>query len=63
VILGFIGFESLTDRLYTVAQSQRISAGITGVREPSVISSLHGHDGFLIETETAGKIVAGLLEE
>lgn len=50
-----------TDRLYPVTQSERIAAGIPGVQGVSVIPSIFGHDGFLIETEAVGKIISELL--
>ena len=50
-----------SDRLYLLEESARLAAGI-GTAEPlQVISSPYGHDGFLIEVDAVGKIVADLL--
>jgi len=51
-----------TDRLYPM----RLSEEIAGAHEGSVLSvieSRHGHDGFLIETEQVGAVIAGALGE
>jgi len=45
-----------SDRLYPVAQSERIAAGIPGSRL-SVVRSASGHDGFLIEVDQVGDII------
>ena len=52
-----------SDRLYPVAQSERLAAGITGADPLVIIHSDHGHDGFLIEVDAVAGLVAGLLDE
>ena len=48
-----------SDRLYPVAESERLAAGIPTADPLVVIHSDHGHDGFLIEVDAVGKLVAG----
>jgi len=48
-----------SDRLYPLPQQAELAEGIPGAGELRVVSSLYGHDGFLIEAPT----VAGLLGE
>lgn len=54
-----------TDRLYPVPEQERIAAhlanGIDG-REPHVIGSPFGHDGFLIEDRIVGEQILRLLQ-
>jgi len=50
-----------SDRLFPVEQSERIASGIPGAGLVHVISSEHGHDGFLIEHEQLGPVVADFL--
>jgi homoserine O-acetyltransferase len=50
-----------SDRLYPVAESERLAAGIPTADPLVLISSDHGHDGFLIEVDAVGKLVADLL--
>jgi len=52
-----------SDRLYPVAESERLAAGIPTAEPLAVIHSDHGHDGFLIEVDAVGKLVAELLGE
>lgn len=52
-----------TDRLYPVAQQQRIAAGIPGAQPLEIIRSPYGHDGFLIESDQVGGLLRGLLTE
>ena len=52
-----------SDRLYPVAESERLAAGIPTADPLVVIPSDHGHDGFLIEVDAVGKLVAELLGE
>ena len=52
-----------SDRLYPVAESERLAAGIPTADPLVVIPSDHGHDGFLIEVDAVGKLVAELLSE
>jgi homoserine O-acetyltransferase/O-succinyltransferase len=53
-----VGISS--DRLYPVAQQEELAAGIPGARL-EIISSPYGHDGFLIEWETVGRLAGELL--
>jgi homoserine O-acetyltransferase len=46
-----------SDRLYPPRLSHEISAAIPGSDPARVISSVHGHDGFLIEIGQVGEIV------
>ncbi len=50
-----------SDRLYPVAQSVEIVAGIPGADDPVVLASGAGHDGFLVEVEAVGEVIAGVL--
>ncbi|BAK34331.1 homoserine O-acetyltransferase [Microlunatus phosphovorus NM-1] len=50
-----------SDRLYPLEQSVQLAAGIPTCGPLRVISSAHGHDGFLIEVDAVGRIVAELL--
>ncbi|WP_295701551.1 homoserine O-acetyltransferase [Lapillicoccus sp.] len=50
-----VGVDS--DRLYPVRLSDEIAAGIRGATQHT-ISSPFGHDGFLIEVDSVGRIVA-----
>ncbi|MGM1030816.1 MAG: homoserine O-acetyltransferase MetX [Actinomycetota bacterium] len=57
-----VGISS--DRLFPVADQQRLAAGLpTSVSgaEPVVLESGFGHDGFLIETRRVGDLLAPLL--
>lgn len=49
-----------TDRLYPLRLSEEIAAARPATRL-SVIESAHGHDGFLIETEQVGRVIAEAL--
>lgn len=49
-----------SDRLYPVSQQAELAAGIPGAKL-EVIDSPYGHDGFLIETEAVGALMADLL--
>jgi len=51
-----------SDRLFPLAQSERIAAGIPGAEPVRVVHSDFGHDGFLIEDEQVGGIVRDFLE-
>jgi homoserine O-acetyltransferase/O-succinyltransferase len=50
-----------SDRLYPLSQSVQLAAGIPTAGPLRVIESPYGHDGFLIEVEAVGRIVAELL--
>ena len=52
-----------SDRLYPVAESVRLAAGIPTADPLVVVHSDHGHDGFLIEVDAVGKLVAELLDD
>lgn len=54
-----VGVDS--DRLYPLAQQAELAAGIGTADHVRVVESAHGHDGFLIETEQVGALVAELL--
>jgi homoserine O-acetyltransferase len=51
-----------SDRLYPVALGEELAAGIAGSAPLRILSSPHGHDGFLLETEAVGAIVTELLD-
>ena len=50
-----------TDRLYLPAQSHEIAAALPGADGVALLHSDFGHDGFLIEAEQTGALVAGFL--
>lgn len=50
-----------SDRLFTPAQSERIAAGIRGAGPLRYVHSEYGHDGFLIEEDQVGALVADFL--
>ena len=50
-----------SDRLYPLSQQQALAEGIPGCAELDVISSPHGHDGFLVEFDQVGPLAAALL--
>jgi len=52
-----------TDRLYPIAQQERIASGIPGAAPMEVIRSPYGHDGFLIEIDQMGGLIRGLLHD
>lgn len=51
-----------SDRLYPVHQQQELAGLIPGCEGLDVVSSLHGHDGFLVEAEQVGTLAARLLD-
>ena len=51
-----------TDRLYPLRLSEEIAAAHDG-SVLSVIESRHGHDGFLVETEQVGAVIARALSD
>ncbi|MFP5023014.1 homoserine O-acetyltransferase MetX [Pseudonocardia phyllosphaerae] len=53
----------VSDRLYPIADQQRLADGISGAGDLTVIDSPYGHDGFLIETPTVGRLLTELLAE
>ncbi|MEU4107462.1 homoserine O-acetyltransferase [Streptomyces sp. NPDC027717] len=50
-----------SDRLYPLAQQRELAALIPSADGVRVVESPYGHDGFLIETEQVGRLVAELL--
>jgi homoserine O-acetyltransferase len=50
-----------SDRLYPLALQQELARMLPGGREVTVIESAFGHDGFLLEIEQVGAMVAGAL--
>jgi homoserine O-acetyltransferase len=51
-----------SDRLFPPAQSERIAAGIPGALPVRYVRSSFGHDGFLIEEDQVGALVADFLD-
>lgn len=51
-----------TDRLYPLRLQQELADLLPGCTELNVIDSVCGHDGFLVETETVGKLVRRTLD-
>jgi homoserine O-acetyltransferase len=50
-----------SDRLFLPAESVRVAHGVPGAEPLHVIHSDHGHDGFLIEFDQLGPVVAEFL--
>jgi len=50
-----------SDRLYPLALQQDVARLLPGNRTCTVIESEFGHDGFLLESEQAGAVVAAAL--
>ena len=55
-----VGISS--DRLYPVEEQAAIAAAVPGARMQT-IDSPYGHDGFLIEWATVGRLLGELLED
>ncbi|MGE7386291.1 homoserine O-acetyltransferase MetX [Streptomyces sp. NPDC004126] len=51
-----------SDRLYPLAQQERLADGVPSAPGVRVIRSAYGHDGFLLETEQVGAFVRELLD-
>jgi len=51
-----------TDRLYPLAQQEEIARLLPGRPSVSVVESVSGHDGFLLEIEQIGRIVRSALD-
>ena len=51
-----------SDRLFLPAQAEELAGGIPGARRET-ITSLHGHDGFLIEAEQMDAILRDFLAD
>ena len=54
-----IGIES--DRLYRIDQQHELGTLLPGNRTVEVITSAAGHDGFLLETDQVGAVIASVL--
>jgi len=52
-----------SDRLFLPEQSERIARGIPGAGHVRYVHSPYGHDGFLIEEDQVGALVAGFLAD
>jgi homoserine O-acetyltransferase len=50
-----------SDRLYPIELQRELAAFIPGAAEAIEIGSAFGHDGFLLEIEQVGKVVASAL--
>ena len=50
-----------SDRLYPPDEQHRLAAGVPGSGPARIIDSPYGHDGFLIEADAVGALVAELL--
>ncbi len=50
-----------SDRLYPLELQQELARLLPGGRPPAVIESAAGHDGFLLEIEQVGAVVASAL--
>jgi homoserine O-acetyltransferase/O-succinyltransferase len=50
-----------TDRLYPLGLQYQLARLIPHARPVTVIESSSGHDGFLLETEQVGSVVASVL--
>ncbi len=56
-----IGVDS--DRLYLPEESEQLASALPGSPTAHLVHSDHGHDGFLIEIEQVGALVAALLDQ
>jgi len=50
-----------SDRLYPLRLQQQLADLLPRASGVAVVESVHGHDGFLVESEAVGKVVAGAL--
>jgi homoserine O-acetyltransferase/O-succinyltransferase len=50
-----------SDRLYPLSLQHELAALLPGRPPVRVVASVHGHDGFLIETDAVGAVIAGSL--
>jgi homoserine O-acetyltransferase len=57
--LTVVGMDS--DRLFPLSQQEQITALAPGAHALQIIRSLHGHDGFLVESDQLGAIVRDAL--
>lgn len=51
-----------SDRLYPLHQQAELAELIAGCEALDVVTSLHGHDGFLVESDQVGALAAALLD-
>ncbi|WP_375001573.1 homoserine O-acetyltransferase [Aeromicrobium sp. CTD01-1L150] len=51
-----------SDRLYPLYQQRELAELIPGAEGLDVVTSPHGHDGFLVESEQVGALAAALLD-
>lgn len=51
-----------SDRLYPLHEQQELADQIPDAGDLAVVTSLHGHDGFLVEHEQVGRLAAALLD-
>jgi homoserine O-acetyltransferase len=51
-----------SDRLYPLRLQRELAGLLPGRPELTVISSLYGHDSFLIESEAVGKFIRDALD-
>jgi homoserine O-acetyltransferase/O-succinyltransferase len=52
-----------SDRLYPPYQQEQLAGLLPRVKNVEVVRSLYGHNGFLIEIEQVGKVIADALED
>jgi len=52
-----------SDRLYPLRLQYELAELVPGASDVAVLTSSHGHDGFLIESEQVGKLIAEALAE
>ena len=52
-----------SDRLYPLRLGEEVAAGVRGCGGLDVVSSPHGHDGFLVETSAVADLAGELLAE
>ncbi|REK74057.1 homoserine O-acetyltransferase [Aeromicrobium endophyticum] len=52
-----------SDRLYPLHQQQELADLIPGAGPLAVVTSVHGHDGFLVEAEQVGELARDLLAD
>jgi homoserine O-acetyltransferase len=50
-----------SDRLYPIEQQKELALHLPGIQPVRVIESVYGHDGFLLEIEQVGAIIAAAL--
>jgi homoserine O-acetyltransferase len=50
-----------SDRLYPLRLQHELAELLPGAGAVHVVESVHGHDGFLVETDAVGEIIATAL--